>query len=250
MLENQLKEHLSQMRLTGMLNAYLNQQGDPSLKELSFEERFGLLVDFEWTSRQNRRLARMLKDSGLPNACPEDLDFSARRHLDRRLISSLINGEWIVHHQNILIVGPTGVGKTYLAGAFGHAACRMGYTARYFRLSKLLEKLLMARGDGTYFKVFAALKHADLLILDDWGLKPLSAHECGELLELFEERFNSGSTIIASQLPLEHWTHALTDPTLADAILDRIVHNAHKISLKGESMRKVKSNMETPIPEP
>lgn len=244
MLQNQLKERLSQMRLNGLLNAYLKQLGDPSVKELSFEERFGLLIDFEWTNRQNRRLNRLLKESGMPgNACIEDIDFSARRNLDRKRIQNLSSCEWLLHHQNIMIFGPTGVGKTYLSCALGHAACRMDYSVRYFRLSKLMEKLQMARGDGTYFKTFNAIKRSKLVILDDWGLKPLSSTDCTELLELFEDRFNTGSTIISSQLPLEHWNHALTEPTLADAILDRIVHNAHKIFLKGESMRKTKSNL-------
>jgi DNA replication protein DnaC len=244
MLQNQLKERLSQMRLNGLLNAYLRQQSDPSVKDLSFEERFGLLIDFEWTSRQNRRLSRLLKDSGmLGNACIEDIDFSARRNLDRKLIQNLSGCEWLLHHQNIMIFGPTGVGKTYLSCALGHAACRMDYSVRYFRISKLMEKLQIARGDGTYFKTLSSIKHAKLLILDDWGLKPLSSPDCNEILELFEDRFNTGSTIISSQLPLEHWNHALTDPTLADAILDRIVHNAHKIFMKGESMRKAKSTL-------
>jgi len=244
MLQNQLKERLSQMRLKGLLNAYLRQQCDPSVKDLSFEERFGLLIDFEWTSRQNRRLSRLIKESGMPgNACIEDIDFSARRNMDRKLIQTLSSCEWLLHHQNIMVFGPTGVGKTYLSCALGHAACRMDYSVSYFRVSKLMEKLQIARGDGTYFKTLGSIKRAKLLILDDWGLKPLSSSDCNELLELFEDRFNTGSTIISSQLPLEHWNHALTEPTLADAILDRIVHNAHKIFLKGESMRKAKSNL-------
>ena len=244
MLQNHLKERLSHMRLKGLLEAYSRQQGDPSVKDLSFEERFGLLIDFEWTNRQNRHLVRPLKESGMPgNACIEDIDFSARRNLDRKLIQNLSSCEWLLHHQNIMVFGPTGVGKTYLSCALGHAACRMDYSIRYFRVSKLMEKLQIARGDGTYFKTISSIKRAKLLILDDWGLKPLSAAECNEFLELFEDRFNTGSTIISSQLPLEHWNHALTDPTLADAILDRIVHNAHKIFLKGESMRKTKSNL-------
>lgn len=244
MLQNQLKDRLSQMRLKGLLDAYLKQQSDPSVKDLSFEERFALLVDFEWTNRQNRRLNRLLKESGMPgSACIEDIDFSARRNLDRKLIQNLSSCEWLLHHQNIMIFGPTGVGKTYLSCALGQAACRMDYSVRYFRVSKLMEKLQMAHGDGTYFKFFSSLKRSKLLILDDWGLRPLSSTECNEILELFEDRFNTGSTIISSQLPLEHWDHALSDPTLADAILDRVVHNAHKIFLKGDSMRKTKSSL-------
>ena len=244
MLQNQLKERLSQMRLKGLLNAYLKQQSDPSIKDLSFEERFGLLIDFEWTNRQNHRLIRLLKESGMPDhACIEDIDFSARRNMDRKLIQSLSSCEWLLHHQNIMIFGPTGVGKTYLSCALGQAACRMDYSVRYFRVSKLMEKLQMAHGDGTYFKFFNSLKRSKLLILDDWGLRPLSSTECNEILELFEDRFNTGSIILSSQLPLEHWDHALSDPTLADAILDRVVHNAHKIFLKGDSMRKTKSSL-------
>lgn len=246
MLQNQLKERLSQMRLKGLLQAYLKQQSDTNIKDLSFEERFGLLIDFEWTNRQNRRLDRLLKESGMPgNACIEDIDFNARRNLDRKLIQTLSRCDWLLHHQNIMIFGPTGVGKTYLSCALGHAACRMDYSVRYFRVSKLMEKLQVARGDGSYFKIFSSIKRAKLLILDDWGLKPLSSIECTELLELFEDRFNTGSTIISSQLPLDHWNNALSDPTLADAILDRVVHNAHKIFLKGESMRKTKSNLQS-----
>jgi DNA replication protein DnaC len=244
MLQNQLKDRLSQMRLKGLLDAYLKQQSDPAIKDLSFEERFGLLIDFEWTNRQNHRLKRLLKESGMSgDACIEDIDFTARRNLDRKLIQSLSNCDWLLHHQNIMIFGPTGVGKTYLSCALGQAACRMDYSVRYFRVSKLMEKLQVAHGDGTYFKFFSSLKRAKLLILDDWGLKPLSSAECSEILELFEDRFNNGSTIISSQLPLEHWDHALSDPTLADAILDRVVHNAHKIFLKGDSMRKTKSTL-------
>lgn len=249
MLSNQLKDRLSELKLKGMLTAYTQQTENLSVLDLPFEERFGLLLDAEWLHRQNRQLTCHLKNAKFRQiACIEDIDFHFQRDLDRHLIHTLALCEWVSKCQNILISGPTGVGKSFLSCALGNSACRHGFTTRYFRISKLLEELLMSRGDGTFRKLYHSLVKFQLLILDDWGLKPLSSNECLELLELLEDRFDSGATIICSQLPLANWNNVLTDPTIADAILDRLVHNAYKINLKGDSMRKFKSNIPSDAP--
>lgn len=238
---NQLTvDKLRKLRLAGMAEGFLAQLQAPDYASLSFEERFGLLVDQEWTYREGRRLARLLRAAKLRlPACLEDTDYSQPRGLDRSVMAGLATGQWLRAHQNAIITGPTGVGKTFIACALGNAACRQGFSARYYRLPRLLSDLVLARGDGSYPKLLAQLAKTDLLILDDWGTTPLPAAECRELFEVMDARCQLHSTVVASQLPIEDWHGAMADPTIADAILDRLVHNAHKIFLKGESMRKV-----------
>jgi len=243
-LMNHTLERLQSMKLKGMLEAYRLQLEQPDMASLSFEERFSLLVDYEWTARQNRKLARQLKQARLRlPACPEDIDFRHPRGLDRSLVMHLAACEWIQMHQNIVISGPTGVGKTFIACALGNAACRQGYSTRYYRTSRLLAELAASRADGSYARLFNSLRKVNLLILDDWGLTPFTKSESREILELVEERYQLCSSIIVSQIPVEHWHEVLGDPTLADAILDRLIHNAHKIFLKGESMRKIQAQI-------
>jgi len=250
MLTEPTMEKLRQMQLRGMVAALLSQSQDPEAQALSFEERLGLLVDEEWTQRRNRALARLLREARLRlPACPEDLDYSPARGLDRALMRSLVACGFVREHQNILISGATGTGKTYVACALGNACCRQGLRARYFRVSALLSELTLAKGDGSYPAFMARLAKTDLLILDDYGLAPLSVLEARDLLEVIDERVLSRSTVVASQLPLEHWHGAIADPTLADAILDRLIHQAHKIHLKGESMRKKKLPTSSPTPD-
>ena len=242
MLREQTLEKLRHMQLRGMAAALTAQSQDPDAQSLSFEERLGLLVDEEWTQRRNRALERLLREAKLRlPACPEDLDYSPARGLDRALMRSLSTSAFIREHQNVLLVGATGTGKTYVACALGNACCRQGLRARYFRLSGLLTQLTMAKGDGSYPAFMSRLAKTDLLILDDFGLAPLSGLEARDLLEVIDERVLAKSTLVASQLPLEHWHGAIADPTLADAILDRLIHSAHKIHLKGESMRKLQA---------
>ncbi len=246
MLTRQTVETLRRLRLTGMAEAFLNQAAHPDTQTLSFEERFGLLVDYEWTYRENRRLARLLKEARLRlQACPEDIDYQQPRGLDRGLLRSLSACEWVNSRQNVLITGPTGVGKTFLACALANGACRRGFTARYWRLPRLLSELAAARGDGSYSRLLTQLAKIDLLVLDDWGIVPLADTQCRDLLEVIDDRSQTRSTVVASQLPLEHWHAAFPDPTMADAILDRLVHNAHKLFLKGESMRKIKPGIDS-----
>lgn len=235
-------EKLRAMRLLGMAQALVSQSQQPDMGRLSFEERLGLLVDEEWTYRQNRRLQRLLKEAKLRLAAvPEDIDYHTPRGLDRGMMQALLRGDWIRAHQTVLICGPTGVGKTFLACALAHAACRLGFSARYYRVPRLLSELALAHADGSYPKRLAQLGRVEVMVLDDWGLAPLSAAEGRELLEVIDDRTQRRATVVASQLPLEHWHDVIADPSVADAILDRLLHTAHKIVLKGESMRKVKA---------
>ena len=240
MLIQQTIECLHALRLTGMATALSEQQGQPDLASLSFEDRFTLLVEREVTAREDRRLTRLLQLAKLrlPAAAVEDLDFRTARGLDRALLLRLAGCEWIRHHQTVLIVGATGTGKTYLACALGQSACRHGLTVRYVRLPRLLNELGLARADGSYGKLLATLAKADLLMLDDWGLAPLADRERRDLLEVLEDRYGRRATLVTSQLPFDHWHECVGDPTFGDAILDRLVHQAHRLILKGTSMRR------------
>jgi DNA replication protein DnaC len=227
------------LRLTGMSQALVEQLQMPDIATLTFEERFGLLVDRACTEREHRRLTTRLRQAKLrQTACIEDLDYRHPRGLDKSLIARLATCQWVRERHNVLITGPTGIGKTWLGCALGHQACRDGLTALYLRLPRFLQELPIAKGDGRYGKLLTALAKTDVLILDDWGLAPFSEENRRDLLEIVEDRHDRRATIITSQLPVEHWHDALGDPTLADAILDRLVHNAYKIALHGESMRK------------
>lgn len=244
MLKHPTLDKLHALKLTGMAAALADQSATPDITELSFEERLGLLVDREMTERDNRRLSSRLRRAKLRHsAILEDLNYQSSRGLDKGLIQSLASGQWVKEHLNVLITGPTGVGKTWLACALAHKACREGYTAQYLRLTRLLRELTIAKGDGQYPKILANLAKVDVLILDDWGLMKLSAENRRDLLEVLEDRHGRRSTIATSQLPIEEWHGVIGDATLADAILDRLVHNAYKINLSGESMRKRQSKL-------
>ena len=239
MLTHPTMEKLNTLKLTGMVKALTEQQQMAEVDSLGFEERLGLLVDREATERESRKLATRLKKAKLrQSASIEDLDFRRSRGMDKALILSLAACAWIAKGINVLICGPTGVGKSYLACALAHKACLEGYTALYLRLPRLFEELRLAKADGRYGKLMLSYAKTDLLVLDDWGLTPMTDPQRRDLLELMEDRYGLKSTIITSQLPVTAWHEAIGDPTLADAILDRIVHNAHKIEMKGESMRK------------
>lgn len=242
MLTHQTLQTLRDLHLRGMAEAYETQLHDPQVHALSFDERLGLLADQEWSRRQSRRLARRLQDAKLPLAATiEDIDYATPRGLDRALIRTLADGRWLHEHQSTLITGPAGVGKTYLASALGNAACRQGGTARYYRVSRLLAELGIAKADGSYPRLLARLAKTDLLLLDEWGLVPLSVADARELLDVIDDRCTTRSTLIASQLPVEAWHGTIPDPSLADAVLDRVVHTAHKIAMRGESMRKLRA---------
>lgn len=239
MLTHPTSEKLLALRLLGMGKALEEQRRMPEIQELSFEERLGLLVDREMTERDNRRLGSRLRKAKLRiEAAVEDIAYRPARGLDKSLMLALSSCRWIAEHQNILITGATGVGKSFIACALAQQACREGHTALYFRLPRLLQDLGIARVDGRYGKLLAAIARTDVVVLDDWGLAPLNDEQRRDLLELLDDRYGCRSTLVTSQLPVEHWHEALGDPTLADAILDRLIHNAHRIILKGESMRK------------
>lgn len=240
MMNHPTLEKLQAMKFTGMARAFAEQLDTTDIGELDFDTRFALLVEREWTERHSRQLTNRLRRARLrhPNACLEDLDYRHRRGLDKALIASLGTCQWVRERLNVLITGPTGVGKTWLACALAHQACREGHSALYLRLPRLLAELDISRADGRYPKLLASLAKTDVLILDDWGLTPLSPSHRHDLLELIEERHARRSTIATSQLPVEKWHDFIADPTLADAILDRLVHSAYKFALKGESMRK------------
>lgn len=242
MLNHPTLDKLQALKLTGMATALIEQANTADIQALDFEARLGLLVDREMTYRDNRRLTSRLRRAKLRhNACIEDINYRARRGLDKALIASLATCRWVHEHLNVLITGDTGIGKTWLACALAHQACREGYTALYIRLPRLLSDLAIARGDGRYAKLLTSLAKVDVLVLDDWGMAALTPEHMRDLLEVLEDRYAARSTVVTSQLPIEKWHGTIADPTFADAILDRLVHNAYKFKLKGESMRKTKS---------
>lgn len=238
MLNEQTFQKLNALKLfgfAGAFKAYLDAGAD---NRLSFEERFGLLVDREWQERQEKRLKLRLSHAKLREpACPEDINYRHPRGLDKSVVQRLLSCQWIHKHENIILTGPTGIGKTWIACALTNAACREGHTARYARTPRLLQALHLARADGTYERVFNRLGRTDVLILDDWGLVPLNDTERRELMEIIEERHGRRSTVVTSQLPVEKWHAYIGEATLADSILDRLVHAAHRIKLKGPSVR-------------
>ncbi|MFC1817977.1 IS21-like element helper ATPase IstB [Thermodesulfobacteriota bacterium] len=244
MLIHPTLEKLERLRLTGMLTALQEQMGMDDINDLSFEERLGLLVDREAVCRESRRLKTRLRKAKLRHAAAvEDIDFRHPRGLDKSLVMRLADCNWLKNHENLIITGPTGVGKSYLACAFAQKACRTGYSAIYLRTSRLFENLGLAKGDGRYIKLLTGFAKTDLLVLDDFGLAKLNREHQHDLLEILEDRHGLKSTLVTSQLPVEHWHEQIGDPTMADAILDRLVQSAHKIQLKGGSMRKKKANL-------
>lgn len=245
MLTNQTLEKLRALKLNGMLEALEKQLESRECQDLSFEERLGMLLDAQDTHTRNQRFMRHLREANLKqSACIEDIDFKYPRGLDKGQLLSLASCRWIEEHNNVLITGSTGVGKTYLACALAQMCCRTGGRTFYLRLPRLLQELAIARADGRYVRVLAGWAKLDLLVIDDFGLSPLSAESTRDLLEIMDDRYNISATLVSSQLPVESWHDTIQDPTLADALLDRLVHNAYKIELKGESMRKKKKNRE------
>ena len=232
-------EQLRQLGLAGMARAFEELAANTRGAELDHAEWLGLLLDREWADRQDRRLRARLRYARLRhNTAVEDVDYRTARGLDRVLFQKLAHGNWIKEQQNLIIVGPSGVGKSWLACALGHRACRDNLSVLYQRIPRLFSDLALARGDGRYARLMRALGGVKLLILDDWGLEPLTAEQRHDLLEIVEDRYGRGATLITSQIPVDRWHDLIGDPTLADAILDRIVHNAHRIQLRGESLRR------------
>jgi len=244
MLLHPTLEKLTTMRFTGMAAALDEQMQMDGLDDMAFEERLGLLLDREQAVRETRRMKTRLRKAKLrQQGSVEDIDFRHPRGLDKSLVVRMADCQWIRKHNNLIITGPTGVGKSYLACAFAEKACREGFSALYLRTTKLFEDLSLAKGDGRYLKLLTSYAKTDLLVLDDYGLLELNQEQRHDLLEILEDRHGLKSTLVTSQLPVEHWHEQIGDPTLADAILDRLVHSAHKIKLKGESMRKKRANL-------
>ena len=232
-------QSLKEMRLFGFAHALREQLETPAYAELPFEQRLALLVDQEALRRSNSRIARYIKNAQLKQQCAvEDIDISASRGIDRAQVLELAACTWIQHKQNVIITGPTGAGKSYLACALAHAACRHSLSAKYVKMNQLVRSVLIAKADGSYPKLCTSLDKVKLLVIDEWLRDPLADSHARELLDILDDRFRSTSTIFVSQLPVAEWHAQIQNPTLADAILDRIVHDAHRIELKGESMRK------------
>lgn len=245
MLHHPTVDKLRSLKLTGMADAFVEQLQQPSL-DLDFEARLGLLIEREWLLRENRRLQRRLQQAKLQqNACLEDIDYAHPRGLTKAIIHDLLRCHWVHQHLNLLITGPTGCGKTYLACALAHKACLSGLTAKYYRLPRLWHDLKVAKANGTYAAWLTQAAKIDVLILDDWGLVSPDEEQRRDLLELLDDRYQQRSTIITSQLPTAHWHEHLQDATLADAILDRLMHNSIRLELNGESLRKKKSALQT-----
>jgi DNA replication protein DnaC len=239
LLTHPTTERLRDLGLAGMARALEEMRRQPDSAALDFEERLALLVDRERLERDTKRLQTRLRFAGLRvQATPEDVDYRAARGLDRALFQTLTSGVWVERHENVLVTGPTGTGKTWLSCALGHRACRDNRSVLYHRVPRLMENLGLARGDGRYARMLKSLARVQVLILDDWGITPLTAEQRRDLLEIVDDRHGRASTVVTSQLPVAHWHEHIGNPTIADAVLDRLVHIAHRIELKGESLRK------------
>jgi len=243
----QTLQQMHALKLTGMADAFEQQIEQPNTyEELGFLDRLTMLLNHESSCRDNRKITRLLKQAKLRlDAYPADIDYSVKRGLNKDSMAQLLQLEWVNRHHNILIEGPTGTGKSFIACALGHTLCEQGYSVRYYRSSRLFETLTTAHGDGSFGKLLIQLAKTDVLIIDDWGLDSLNQRQRNDLLEVMEDRHGRGSTLITSQLPITHWHEAIGEPILADAILDRLLHNAYKIKLKGESMRKKHANLDS-----
>jgi DNA replication protein DnaC len=247
MLIHPTLDQLRTLRLTGMVKALEEQMQMSDIDSLSFEQRLGLMADREITERQNRHLKTRLRKANLrQSASVEDIDYRHPRDLDKALVAKLQSCDWIKEHLNLIITGPTGTGKTFLACAFAHKACREGLSALYLRIPRLLQDLFISKGDGRYGKLLKSISKTDLLLLDDWGMSKITSEQSRDLLEIIDDRHTLRSTLITSQFPVDHWHELIEDPTIADAILDRIIHNAYKIHLEGDSMRRKRSKLTQP----
>jgi DNA replication protein DnaC len=246
MLNEPTMEKLKALKLTALAEAWEAQQKDPKIAEASFDERLGMLVDAEWLCRENKRMGRSLKEAKLrlSNACIEDVEYSAKRELDKGVVRQLASCVWVAEHQSVVITGATGTGKTYLACALAQQACRKGYRAIYRRAPRLFDELALARADGTYPRLMTKLAKIDVLVIDDWGLAPPKDQERRDLLEILEDRHGNRATIMTSQVPTQKWHDFMGDPTIADAACERILHTSHRLVLKGPS-RRIKGDEQT-----